>query len=49
MHSNNRTTVNPTTMMINMNNSHSTKYRSSLQMNVIEKTEIIDSFIFYIK
>ncbi len=32
MHSNNRTTANPTTMMIN---SHSPKYRSGLQPNVI--------------
>ncbi|CAF0888852.1 unnamed protein product [Adineta steineri] len=34
MHNNNRTTINSTTMMMNMNNSNSTKYRPSLQINL---------------
>ncbi|CAF3367028.1 unnamed protein product [Rotaria sp. Silwood1] len=34
MHSNNRTMVNPTTMMINMNSAYSIKHRPSLQINL---------------
>lgn len=35
MHSNNRTGMNQTSMMINLNNTYSLKHRPSLQINVI--------------
>lgn len=41
MHSSNRTVTNATAMMINVENSHSPKFRPKLQINVRKNLEII--------
>jgi hypothetical protein len=43
MHSSNRSVTNPTSMMINMNSSHSPKFRPRLQIHVRREISIVSS------